>query len=219
MEQNRKSLSRVFLGGVITENPTFRLVLGTCPTMAVTTSAINGVGMGAAATFVLIGSNVVISLLRNFIPDKIRIPAFIVVICTFVTMVQMLMQAFVQELYASLGMFIPLIVVNCIILARAEAFASKNPVLPSAVDGLGMGLGFTIAITLMGAIRELIGSGTVFGISVFGASYEPMLLLVLPAGGFLVFGLMLASINIITGKFEARRAQKAASDGGEEAAA
>lgn len=219
MEQNRKSLSSVFLGGVITENPTFRLVLGTCPTMAVTTSAINGVGMGAAATFVLIGSNVVISLLRNFIPDKIRIPAFIVVICTFVTMVQMLMQAFVQELYASLGMFIPLIVVNCIILARAEAFASKNPVLPSAVDGLGMGLGFTIAITLMGAIRELIGSGTVFGISVFGASYEPMLLLVLPAGGFLVFGLMLASINIITGKFEARRAQKAATDGGEEAAA
>lgn len=219
MEQNRKSLSSVFLGGVITENPTFRLVLGTCPTMAVTTSAINGVGMGAAATFVLIGSNVVISLLRNFIPDKIRIPAFIVVICTFVTMVQMLMQAFVEELYASLGMFIPLIVVNCIILARAEAFASKNPVLPSAVDGLGMGLGFTIAITLMGAIRELIGSGTVFGISVFGASYEPMLLLVLPAGGFLVFGLMLASINIITGKFEARRAQKAASDGGEEAAA
>lgn len=219
MEQNRKSLSSVFLGGVITENPTFRLVLGTCPTMAVTTSAINGVGMGAAATFVLIGSNVVISLLRNFIPDKIRIPAFIVVICTFVTMVQMLMQAFQRELYGSLGMFIPLIVVNCIILARAEAFASKNPVLPSAVDGLGMGLGFTIAITLMGAIRELIGSGTVFGISVFGASYEPMLLLVLPAGGFLVFGLMLASINIITGKFEARRAQKAASDGGEEAAA
>ena len=186
MEQKRQSLKSVFLGGVITENPTFRLVLGTCPTMAVTTSATNGVGMGAAATFVLIGSNVVISLLRNFIPDKIRIPAFIVVICTFVTMVQMFMQAFVQELYASLGMFIPLIVVNCIILARAEAFASKNPVLPSAVDGLGMGLGFTIAITVMGAIRELIGSGTVFGMQVFGASYEPMLLLVLPTGGFLV---------------------------------
>ena len=217
MEQKRQSLKSVFLGGVITENPTFRLVLGTCPTMAVTTSATNGVGMGAAATFVLIGSNVVISLLRNFIPDKIRIPAFIVVICTFVTMVQMFMQAFVQELYASLGMFIPLIVVNCIILARAEAFASKNPVLPSAVDGLGMGLGFTIAITVMGAIRELIGSGTVFGMQVFGASYEPMLLLVLPTGGFLVFGLMLASINIITGKFEARRAKKAAPAGGEEA--
>ena len=219
MEQKRQSLKSVFLGGVITENPTFRLVLGTCPTMAVTTSATNGVGMGAAATFVLIGSNVVISLLRHFIPDKIRIPAFIVVICTFVTMVQMFMQAFVQELYASLGMFIPLIVVNCIILARAEAFASKNPVLPSAVDGLGMGLGFTIAITVMGAIRELIGSGTVFGMQVFGASYEPMLLLVLPTGGFLVFGLMLASINIITGKFEARRAKKAAPAGGEEAAA
>lgn len=219
MEQKRQSLKSVFLGGVITENPTFRLVLGTCPTMAVTTSATNGVGMGAAATFVLIGSNVVISLLRNFIPDKIRIPAFIVVICTFVTMVQMFMQAFVQELYASLGMFIPLIVVNCIILARAEAFASKNPVLPSAVDGLGMGLGFTIAITVMGAIRELIGSGTVFGMQVFGASYEPMLLLVLPTGGFLVFGLMLASINIITGKFEARRAKKAAPAGGEEASA
>ena len=219
MEQKRQSLKSVFLGGVITENPTFRLVLGTCPTMAVTTSATNGVGMGAGATFVLIGSNVVISLLRNFIPDKIRIPAFIVVICTFVTMVQMFMQAFVQELYASLGMFIPLIVVNCIILARAEAFASKNPVLPSAVDGLGMGLGFTIAITVMGAIRELIGSGTVFGMQVFGASYEPMLLLVLPTGGFLVFGLMLASINIITGKFEARRAKKAAPAGGEEAAA
>lgn len=219
MEQKRQSLKSVFLGGVITENPTFCLVLGTCPTMAVTTSATNGVGMGAAATFVLIGSNVVISLLRNFIPDKIRIPAFIVVICTFVTMVQMFMQAFVQELYASLGMFIPLIVVNCIILARAEAFASKNPVLPSAVDGLGMGLGFTIAITVMGAIRELIGSGTVFGMQVFGASYEPMLLLVLPTGGFLVFGLMLASINIITGKFEARRAKKAAPAGGEEAAA
>lgn len=221
MEQKRQKLSSVFLGGIITENPTFRLVLGTCPTMAVTTSAINGLGMGAAATFVLIGSNVVISLLRNFIPDKIRIPAFIVVICTFVTMVQMLMQAFLPDLYASLGMFIPLIVVNCIILARAEAFASKNPVLPSAVDGLGMGLGFTVAITVMGAIRELLGAGTVFGLQVFGASYEPMLLLVLPAGGFLVFGLMLAAVNIITGKFEARRAARARAEAGagEEAAA
>ena len=216
MEKKQQKLSSVFLGGVITENPTFRLVLGTCPTMAVTTSALNGLGMGAAATFVLIGSNVVISLLRNFIPDKIRIPAFIVVICTFVTMVQMFMQAFVPDLYASLGMFIPLIVVNCIILARAEAFASKNPVLPSAVDGLGMGLGFTLAITLMGAIRELIGSGTVFGLSVFGASFEPMLLMLLPAGGFLVFGLMFAAINIITGKFTAKKA--AAADEEEEAA-
>ena len=214
MEKKQQKLSSVFLGGVITENPTFRPVLGTCPTMAVTTSALNGLGMGAAATFVLIGSNVVISLLRNFIPDKIRIPSFIVVICTFVTMVQMFMQAFVPDLYASLGMFIPLIVVNCIILARAEAFASKNPVLPSAVDGLGMGLGFTLAITLMGAIREIIGSGTVFGLSVFGASFEPMLLMVLPAGGFLVFGLMLAAINIITGKFTAKKT--AAADEAEE---
>ena len=196
--EKKSSLRSVFLNGIIAENPTFRLVLGTCPTMAVTTSAINGVGMGLAATFVLIGSNVVISLLRNFIPDKIRIPSFIVVICTFVTIVQMLMQAFVAELYASLGMFIPLIVVNCIILARAEAFASKNGVGRSAVDGMGMGLGFTLAITVMGAIRELIGNGTVFGLSVFGAAYQPMLLLILPAGGFIVYGLLLALINVVT---------------------
>ncbi|MBO7358566.1 MAG: electron transport complex subunit RsxE, partial [Clostridia bacterium] len=129
-------LSKIFLNGIITENPTFRLVLGTCPTMAVTTSALNGLGMGAAATFVLIGSNTVISLLRKFIPDRVRIPAFIVVICTFVTMIQLIMQAYLPSLYEALGIFIPLIVVNCIILARAEAFASKNPVLDSAVDGL-----------------------------------------------------------------------------------
>ena len=208
MEQ-KTSLKSVFLNGVITENPTFRLVLGTCPTMAVTTSAINGVGMGAAATFVLVGSNVVISLLRNFIPDKIRIPAFIVVICTFVTMIQMFMQAFVPSLYASLGMFIPLIVVNCIILARAEAFASKNGVLASAADGLGMGVGFTLAITLMGAIRELLGSGCLFGMRVFGASYQPMLLLILPAGGFIVFGLMLAAFNMIFAAADKKREAKA----------
>ena len=150
MAKKKGGLGGVFLNGIIDENPTFRLVLGTCPTLAVTTSAINGVGMGLAATFVLIGSNVVISLLRNFIPDRVRIPAFVVVICTFVTMIQMLIQAFVPALYESLGMFIPLIVVNCIILARAEAFASKNGVVASAVDGLGMGLGFTLAITVMG---------------------------------------------------------------------
>ena len=201
----KKTVKSVFLNGLISENPTFRLVLGTCPTMAVTTSAINGVGMGLAATFVLIGSNAVISLLRKFIPDKIRIPAFIVVICTFVTMVQMLLQAFIPSLYESLGLFIPLIVVNCIILARAEAFASKNGVLLSAVDGAGMGLGFTVAITLMGAIRELIGAGSVFGISVLGSAYEPMLLTILPAGGFIVFGLMLFVINLITGKIEANK--------------
>jgi len=174
MPKKEKSLSSVFMNGIIAENPTLRLVLGTCPTLATTTSATNAIGMGAAATFVLVGSNVVISLLRNIIPDKVRIPAFIAVICTFVTMVQMFMQAFAHELYESLGMFIPLIVVNCIILARAEAFASKNGVAASAADGLGMGLGFTLAITVIGIIREIIGNGTVFGFNVLGAGYEPM---------------------------------------------
>ncbi len=203
--ERKSSLKSVFLNGVLTENPTFRLVLGTCPTMAVTTSAINGVGMGAAATFVLIGSNIVISLLRHFIPDEIRIPSFIVVICTFVTMVQMFLQAYLPTLYESLGIFIPLIVVNCIILARAEAFASKNSVLYSAMDGLGMGVGFTLALTLIGGIRELFGNGTIFGLDVFGASYQPMILLILPAGGFIVFGLLLAVFNVISEKAAAGR--------------
>ena len=144
MSEEKKRLGKVFLNGVITENPTFRLVLGTCPTLAVTTCALNGLGMGAAATFVLIGSNAAISMLRKFIPDQVRIPAFIVIICTFVTMVQLLIQAYLPDLYESLGIFIPLIVVNCIILARAEAFASKNGVLASVFDGLGMGVGFTL---------------------------------------------------------------------------
>ncbi|MEN6595531.1 MAG: electron transport complex subunit E [Clostridiaceae bacterium] len=207
MEQ-KMTLKSVFLNGLITENPTFRLVLGTCPTMAVTTSATNGIGMGAAATFVLVGSNIVISLLRNFIPDKIRIPAFIVVICTFVTMVQMFMQAFLPSLYSSLGIFLPLIVVNCIILARAEAFASKNTVLHSAADGIGMGLGFTLALTLIGSIREILGNGTIFGASVFGPSYQPMLLLILPAGGFIVFGLLLALFNVVSTKAAAKKEAK-----------
>ena len=204
----KKSLGRVFFNGIIPENPTFRLVLGTCPTLAVTTSALNGLGMGAAATFVLVCSNIAISLLRKFIPDQVRIPAFIVVICTFVTMVQLLMQAFVPSLYDSLGIFIPLIVVNCIILARAEAFASKNTPLASAADGLGMGVGFTLALTLMGAIRELIGNGSVFGFSVLGASYEPMLLIVLASGGFLTFGLLLGIFNLLVKKIEKKRAAK-----------
>ena len=198
MMEERKSLGSIFLNGVIIENPTFRLVLGACPTLAVTTSAINGIGMGAAATFVLIGSNVVVSLLRKFIPNNVRIPAFIVIICTFVTMVQLFMQAYLPSLYESLGIFIPLIVVNYIILARAEAFASKNPVLASAVDGLGMGVGFTLALTLIGMIRELIGSGTLFGFKIMGAGYEPMLLFVLASGGFLTFGILLGVINAIT---------------------
>ena len=200
MSEKKLNLGKVFLNGVITENPTFRLVLGTCPTLAVTTSAINGVGMGAAATFVLLGSNIVISALRKVIPDKVRIPAFIVVICMFVTIIQLLMQAFLPSLYERLGIFLPLIVVNCIILGRAEAFASKNPVVASAVDGIGMGLGFTLALTLIGCIRELLGNGSVFGISLLGASYQPMLLMILPAGGFLVFGLLLGIINALTNR-------------------
>ena len=203
-------LSKIFLNGVITENPTFRLVLGTCPTMAVTTSALNGLGMGAAATFVLIGSNTVISLLRKFIPDRVRIPAFIVVICTFVTMIQLIMQAYLPSLYAALGIFIPLIVVNCIILARAEAFASKNPVLDSAVDGLGMGVGFTLALTLIGTVRELLGNGSIFGLDILGSSYQPMLLAVLASGGFLTFGLMLGVFNAIMNKIRLKRIREEA---------
>ena len=200
MSEKKNSLGRVFMNGVLSENPTFRLVLGTCPTLAVTTSAINGLGMGAAATFVLLCSNIVISLLRNFIPSKVRIPAFITVICTFVTIIQLVMQAYLPSLYESLGIFIPLIVVNCIILGRAEAFASKNPVVDSAVDGLGMGLGFTLALTLIGCVREVLGNGTIFGAAVLGTSFEPMLITVLPAGGFLVYGLLLGIINAIGNK-------------------
>ncbi len=206
--EKKQSLSGVFMNGVITENPIFRLVLGTCPTIAVTTNAINGIGMGLAATFVLVGSNLVISLLRNFIPDKVRIPAFVLVICTFVTMVQMLLQAYVPVLYESLGLFIPLIVVNCIILARAEAFASKNAPLASMMDGLGMGLGFTAAITIIGSIRELFGSGSLFGLNIMGAGYQPMLILVLAPGGFIVFGLVLGIANIIMRRADAKKAAK-----------
>jgi len=206
--KEKVSLRKVFMNGIVAENPTFRLVLGTCPTIAITTSAMNGIGMGAAATFVLVGSNAVISLLRNFIPDNVRIPAYVVVICTFVTLIQMFMQAFLPSLYASLGIFIPLIVVNCIILARAESFANKNGVLPSIVDGLGMGAGFTLAITLIGCIRELLGCGTLFGIQVMGASFEPMLLMILAPGGFIVFGAMLGLVNTLMAMVEKKQAAK-----------
>ncbi len=207
---SKTKMSSVFLNGVLTENPTFRLVLGMCPTMAVTTAAINGIGMGLAATFVLIGSNTVISILRKFVPDEVRIPAFVLIICTFVTMVQMLLQAFVPSLYESLGMFIPLIVVNCIILARAEAFASKNGVLASAVDGAGMGIGFTLALTLIAGIRELIGAGTIFGVSVFGGGYEPMLVMILPTGGFLTLGILMGIINALAQRTEKKHIKKEA---------
>ena len=190
-----KELRRIFMNGIIDENPTFRMVLGMCPTLAITTAVSNGIGMGLAVTFVLVFSNLVISLLRKAIPDQIRIPAFIVVIATFVTIVQLVVKAFVPALDAALGVFIPLIVVNCIIFGRAEAFAFKNKPIPAIVDGLGMGIGFTIAITLISAVRELFGAGTLLGVQVMPAGYMPMDLLVKPAGGFIVLGLMLALMN------------------------
>ena len=188
-----KALSTV-LNGILRENPVFALVLGMCPTLATTTSALNGMSMGLATTFVLICSNVVISLLKNLIPDKVRIPAFIVVIATFVTLVQLLMQAYVPAIYDKLGLFIPLIVVNCVVLGRAEAFAAKNTVGLSALDGLGMGLGFTLSLTLIGAVRELLGTGCVFGLNLYSETYG-MLIFVLATGAFIVLGYLMALIQ------------------------
>ncbi|MBQ2430105.1 MAG: electron transport complex subunit E [Alistipes sp.] len=185
---------QIVLNGILKNNPTFVLVLGMCPTLGTTTSAINGLGMGVATMAVLIMSNLVISLIKNFIPDKVRIPAFIVVIASFVTIIQMLMQAYVPSLYASLGVFIPLIVVNCIILGRAEAFASKNGALDSVLDGVGIGLGFTIALTLIGAVREILGSGAIFGMSLGVANYMPLVFVLAP-GGFLVLGYLMVLFN------------------------
>ncbi|GAA3660561.1 electron transport complex subunit RsxE [Asaccharospora irregularis] len=194
------NLAKVFKNGLIDENPTFVQVIGMCPTLAVTTSAINGLGMGLSTTAVLICSNLVISLMRKIVPDKIRIPAFVVVIATFVTIVGMLLKAYIPVLDSALGLFIPLIVVNCIILARAESFASKNGPVASAVDGLGMGLGFSLALTILGAIREILGSGSFFGWSILGASYQPILLFILPPGAFLTLGFLLAGFNKIRSK-------------------
>lgn len=200
---------KTFTNGIIKENPVLVLVLGTCPTIATSTSVLNALGMGLAATFVLLGSNIVISLLRNIIPNKVRIPCFIVVIAGFVSVVQLLLQAYVQSLYQSLGIFLPLIVVNCIILGRAEAYASKNKVLPSALDGVVMGLGFTFALVLMGFFRELLGAGTILsgyvngvnGIAVPFFHSNPMVMMILPAGGFLMMGFILAAIQkIMAGK-------------------
>lgn len=188
-----KALNTV-LNGILRENPVFALVLGMCPTLATTTSAINGMSMGLATTFVLICSNVVISLLKNLIPDKVRIPAFIVVIATFVTMVQLLMQAFLPAIDEVLGLFIPLIVVNCIVLGRAEAFAAKNTVGLSALDGLGMGLGFSLALTLIGAVRELLGTGSLFGMNLYSETYG-MLIFVLAPGAFIVLGYLMALVQ------------------------
>ena len=185
---------KTLTNGLLKENPTFVLVLGMCPTLATTTSAINGMSMGLATMFVLICSNIVISLLKNLIPDKVRIPAFIVVIATFVTLVQLVMQAYVPAIYDVLGLFIPLIVVNCIVLGRAEAFAAKNTVGLSALDGLGMGLGFTLSLTVLGVIREFLGAGTVFGFQLYSGQFAALIFVLAP-GAFIALAYMMAAVN------------------------
>ena len=196
--ENKVSKLAILTKGIIKENPVLILLLGTCPTLATTSSCLNGLGMGVSATVVLICSNIVISLLAKIIPDKVRIPCYIVVIAGFVTMVQFVLQAFVPSLYASLGLFIPLIVVNCIILGRAEMFASKNNAFDSALDGIGMGLGFTLALGVMGAIREIFGAGTILGIAVPFLSAHPIMIVALAPGGFFVYAIMIAAINYFT---------------------
>lgn len=191
---------KTFLNGLLTENPTFVLLLGMCPTLAVTTGVTNAIGMGLSTTAVLICSNMVISLLRNFIPGKIRIASYVVIIAGFVTVVQMLLNAYAPALSGSLGIYIPLIVVNCIILGRAEAFASKNSVGRSALDGLGMGLGFTCSLTLIASVREVLGAGSFAGISLFGEGFMPVSVMILPPGAFLTLGILLAVINGIANR-------------------
>lgn len=194
--------------GIIKENPTFVLMLGMCPTLAVTTGAMNGLGMGLSTTVVLVMSNLLISLLRNIIPDKVRMPAFIVIVASFVTIVQFLVQGFLPSLYDSLGIYIPLIVVNCIILGRAESYASKNPVFPSIFDGIGMGLGFTVGLTCIGIVREILGAGQIFGFQILplaengGAGYTPITIFVLAPGAFFVLACLVAIMNVIRAKAE-----------------
>ncbi len=191
---------KVLTNGIITENPTFIQLLGMCPTLAVTTSLVNAIGMGLSATFVLIFSNLVISLIRKFIPDKIRIASYIVVIAAFVSIIEMLLKAYLPAISNALGLFIPLITVNCIILARAESFASKNKPVPSMFDGLGMGLGFTLGLSILGSVREILGAGTILGISLFGEGFQPALIFILPPGAFLALGVILAIYNMIKDK-------------------
>lgn len=208
MARKVKPVQDVFFDGILKENPVLVLLLGTCPILAVTTSAYNGIGMGVATMFVLLCSNIVISLIRNFISDTVRIPVYITVIASFVTVVQMLIQAYVPALNESLGIFIPLITVNCIILGRAEAFASKNSPLRSIVDALGMGLGFTLACFLMGAIREIFGAGAIFGFDLPWFSENPILIFILPAGGFFVYGMLIALSTWFMRYREVRNARK-----------
>lgn len=188
-----------FTNGILKENPTLVLLIGMCPVLAVSTSAINGLGMGVATTFVLTMSNLVISLIKNMVPNKVRIPIFVVVIASFVTIVQMTMEAFVPTLYKALGVFVPLIVVNCIILARAEAFAQKNSVVASILDGLGMGIGFTLALTILGAIREMLGNGSIFNIRFVGENSSTILVFILSPGAFIALGYLIAIINKLKG--------------------
>lgn len=185
---------KVLFNGIVKENPIFVLLLGMCPTLGTTSSAINGMSMGLATMFVLLCSNIVVSLIKNIVPDMVRIPVFVVVIASFVTILQMVMQAYLPALYQQLGLFIPLIVVNCILLGRAEAFAAKNNVLPSMMDGIGMGLGFTLALTLLGAVRELLGTGKVFNLTLWGENYG-MLVFVLAPGAFIALGYLIAAVN------------------------
>ena len=200
----------VFLNGLIVENPTFVLMLGMCPTLGITTMAMNGVGMGLATTFVLVFSNLFISLLRNIIPEKVRIPSYIVIIASFVTLIDLMMQAFLPDLRASLGTYIPLITVNCIIFARAESFAAKNPPVLSIADGLGMGLGFTVSITLLSCIRELFGSGTIFGLQMMPEGYQPMAVMNQVPGGFITLGIMMIVVNFIRTAIQAKNSRKEA---------
>lgn len=193
-------MKKVFLNGLFKENPSLVLFLGMCPTLAVTTAAVNGIGMGLSTMLVLVFSNMFISLLRKFIPDKVRIAAYVVVIASFVTVVEMLLDAYLPSISKALGIYIPLIVVNCIILGRAEAFASKNSVLKSAVDGIGMGLGFTMALFILGSIREILGAGTFFGLPLFGKGFQPMTIMILPPGAFLTLGIVVMIKNIISSR-------------------
>ncbi|MBE7083211.1 MAG: electron transport complex subunit E [Clostridiales bacterium] len=202
MKTNFKKIAK---DGILTNNPTLKLVLGTCPTLALTTMAMNGIGMGAAVTFVLICSNVLISLLRKIIPNQVRIPAFVLIIATFVTIVRLLLDKLLPDIYESLGLYLPLIVVNCIILARAESFASKNPILASAADGLFMGLGFTLALTLMGAVRELLGSGAIFGVKLWDFQIG---FFAQSAGAFFTYGIFIALFALISNLIEKKKKQK-----------
>ncbi len=195
MAQDRNSIPQFFKRGVITENPVLRLMLGTCPTLAISTTLAGSIGMGISATLVLIGSNVVISALRKVIPDKVRIPAYIVIIASFVTIIQLLVKAFLPSIDQALGIYLPLIVVNCIILGRAEAFANSHPIPAAALDGLTMGIGFTTAISLMAIIREILGAGTLLNAQILPASFPPITIFILPPGGFFVFGILVALAN------------------------